>query len=155
MELMKLPQIHRMSFGNRFNNYWSPLINHDFFLGRDPYRDNRITKKIKRAPVNINKLDDGYMLEVPLSGYKKEQISLFIDNDVLIIKGEKEDDNEINSKYILKEHDVTGFEHSFQLGKFTDKNKIKASFKNGILSIMLYHINDNAAKDKRKEILIL
>lgn len=139
---MKLPQIHRMSFGNKFETYWRPLINRDFFLGRDPFENPRIAKKKSRFPLNILEHKEYYKIEIPLAGFEKNQITVYLDNDILIIKAEKDINKNLNSNYVIKEHEVDSFEHSFQLGKLTDQNNISATFKNGILEVRLYHITD-------------
>lgn len=154
MELTKLPQIHRMSFGNKFKNYWRPLINRDFFLGRDPFEDARMTEKISRFPLNILEHKEYYKIEIPLSGFEKNQIKVYLDNDILTINAEKDVNKNLNSNYVIKEHDVDRFEHSFQLGKLTDQNNISATFKNGMLEVRLYHILETPLIEKSKKINI-
>jgi len=90
MELMKLPKINRMSFGNKFETYWRPFINRDFFLGRDPFENPRMAKKKSRFPLNILEHEEYYKIEIPLSGFEKNQINVFLDNDKLTIKAKKE-----------------------------------------------------------------
>lgn len=150
MELMRSPRIHRLSFGNRFGKRWGPLIDRDFFMGRDPFDDLRIAPSKPR--VNIKELQKYYEMEISLVGYDKSQINVQIDNNVLIISGQKELDKKEVSEYILKEHDVDSFERSFQLTDITNQNNISASFKKGILYIKLYHIEEDSSKAKHKEI---
>ncbi len=149
MELMQSPHTNRRSFGNRFNNYWGHLINRDFFLGRDPFTENRLTKEKKRPPFNLKKLEGYHQIEIPLSGYKKNQISIQIINDVLVVKGKKEEEKELNTNYIIKEHGVDNFIHSYQLGKLTNQNNITATFINGMLKINLYRVEEASPKEKR------
>jgi HSP20 family protein len=155
MELMKLPQINKKSFRNRFNTYWEPLINRDFLIGRDPFKDLKMTRETKRYPLNIKKLEGYYMLEFQLPGYKKEQISIQIKNDFLIVKGHRDEIKELNSNYIIKEHDIDNFNHTFQLESHTDKNNITANFKNGVLAIKLYNNGNGFSKEKRKMISVM
>ncbi len=155
MELMKLPQVHKKSFGNRFNTYWEPLINREFLMGRDPFKELKMARETKRFPLNIKKLEGYYLLEIHLPGYKKEQISLRINNNVLTVKGHRDEIKELNSKYIIKEHDVDNFKHSFQLATYTDQNNITAKFENGVLTIKLYHNGNGISKVKRKEIPVI
>ncbi len=151
MKLMKSPRIHPLSFGHKFGSRYGPIINRDFLLGYDPFDEHPLVYT-KRPFVNIRKNAQYYKMEIPLPGYKQEQISVHLENDVLTIKGQKEKEVEGKSRFILKEYDLHSFERSFQLSPATDKNSIKATFKDGLLSLTLKHLKKASAVTKPKNI---
>ena len=81
-----------------------------------------------------------YHLEMDIPGFDKKDVNIEIDeNDYLTITAEKsqennEEDDEKN--YIRKERSYGKFQRSFYLGD-VDKEKINASFNNGILKITM------------------
>ena len=150
---MKLPRTHRLSFGNRFGGLWGESNNRDFLFGRDPF-DSLWGETSKKPPVNLRKSKEFYELELALPGYNKDQISIYITDGILFINGKKEEDKNFRSEYIVKEHDIDRFQRSFQLGTGTNQDNVSAFFKNGILSIKLYHIEKMEKAPSHKEIKV-
>ena len=89
---------------------------------------------------DIYEKDGIYHLEMDIPGFDKKDVNIEIDdNDYLTITAEKktenkEEDNEKN--YIRKERSYGKYQRSFYLGD-VDKDKIDASFENGILKITM------------------
>ena len=81
-----------------------------------------------------------YHLEMDIPGFDKKDVNIEIDeNDYLTITAEKNSENneEDNDKnYIRKERSYGKYQRSFYLGD-VDKEKIDASFDNGILKITM------------------
>ena len=86
---------------------------------------------------NVYETEDSFRLELALPGYEKEQISLAVENNSLIVKGEKPKEEEKEYKYVRREFSNSDFEKSFRLSKKINQEAIKASFKNGILELVL------------------
>lgn len=76
-----------------------------------------------------------YLLELSLPGFKKEDVNINIENNVLTIKGERKKDDKIN--YTYNTTFFGDFEKSFDLPEDILSDKIEASFNNGILSISI------------------
>ena len=69
---------------------------------------------------------------------EKKDFNVDIHNNVLTISSEKEMKNEVeNEKIMRREFSYTSFKRSFTLPETTDSEKIKASYKEGILSISI------------------
>ena len=134
---MELPKVRRLSFRG-FHNPHDFHINREFLMGRDPFDDN--WRPRRTPPVNIKKNSDYYELEMPLPGYKKEEVSLFVENDRLTVSGRREQEQEVDSTYLLREHDIDQFIRTFDLAPATDEDNISARFENGVLRIVLPHI---------------
>ena len=86
--------------------------------------------------VNISKTEKGYLVEVSAPGLNKEDFTLSVDEDQLIIKAEHKSETEENTdKFIKKEFDFRSFTRSFTLDKSLDTASIHATYENGVLKI--------------------
>lgn len=99
-------------------------------------------KELSFSPLtNVFETDKEVVLELLVPGFEKGQITLAVENNVLVVKSElqeKEDktDNEAKSyKYKRVEFEQRGFEKNFKLSDKLDQEKIQARFKSGILTI--------------------
>lgn len=88
--------------------------------------------------VNIRENEENFMLDLAAPGLKKEDFKINLDNNVLTISSEmKEENEEKNEKFTRREFYFNSFSRSFTLPKTIDLDKIKADYKDGILSIAL------------------
>lgn len=95
---------------------------------------------------DIYEKDGDYHIEVDIPGFKKEDISVTCDNGYLTISAVKNSEDEDKSKkYIRRERHYGKYQRSFYLGDI-DSNKIKASFKHGILNIVVPKVNEVETK---------
>lgn len=101
-----------------------------------------------RPKANIISKDDHYAIELALPGFKKEDIEITLNKDELIVASKEIQPEETN--YTLREYDYSNFTRRFLLPDNIEKNKIDASFLNGILSISLFIAEE--AKPKEIEI---
>lgn len=88
--------------------------------------------------VNILEDKEAFMIEMAIPGVDKEKVEIKLDKDQLIIHanvGDKEEEKEIN--YMKKEFYYGSFEKSFHIPESVEKEKIEASFKDGILYVEL------------------
>ena len=68
----------------------------------------------------------------------EKNIEVELANGVLSIKGEKQEETEEKDKnYYRRERSFGSFERRFHVPDNVDAEKIEASFKNGVLSVML------------------
>jgi len=88
--------------------------------------------------VNIRESEDNFVLDVAAPGLKKEDFKINLDNNLLTISSEQKNENEEkNEKYTRKEFFFNAFSRSFTLPKTIDLDKIRADYKDGVLSISL------------------
>ncbi|UBM62137.1 Hsp20/alpha crystallin family protein [Candidatus Sulfidibacterium hydrothermale] len=88
--------------------------------------------------VNIKEEKDKFVLEMAAPGMKKDDFQINLDNYQLTISSEKkEEKNEKDDNYTRREFFYSTFSRSFTLPKSVDVEKIKADYKNGILSVVL------------------
>lgn len=88
--------------------------------------------------VNIREVEDHFILDMAAPGLRKEDFKINLENNVLSITSEsKKEEEEKNEKYTRKEFNYSSFCRSFSLPKSIDLDKIKADYKDGILTIAL------------------
>ena len=88
--------------------------------------------------VDVAETDKAYELTAELPGLTEKDLEVKLANGALAIKGEKQEEKEEKKKdYYISERRYGAFERSFQLPEGVDTDKIEASFKNGVLKVML------------------
>lgn len=88
--------------------------------------------------VNIAESDKAYEISAELPGMDEKSIEVKLANDVLTIKGEKQEEREEKEKgYHVQERHFGSFERLFQVPVGVDTDKITATFKNGLLTVTL------------------
>lgn len=123
------PQINRVNqelnrvFGEVFNRPVQELL-HD--------------KKPNHFPVyaNIEEHNDKFIISLSVPGFDKENISIHLHENKLVISGKRENVEE--RKYQLREFHNTSFERVFLLPEDIQREKVEAASENGILSITVY-----------------
>ena len=92
-------------------------------------------------------MDDkvGVIAEIP--GLDKKDLSIDVEDGVLTISGNKHGlfDDE-GAKVIRRELKQSSFKRQFELGELLDGDKVKASFKSGLLSIEIPKIEPEKPK---------
>lgn len=87
-------------------------------------------------PVDIYETADGIVLKVELPGVNKDDVSVEVKDNVLSFKGERLLDPEIKDEhYYRKERSFGKFNRSFSLQEPIKPDRIKASFKQGVLTV--------------------
>ena len=131
---MLMPSI----FGeNLFDDDWMDFPFEREFWGRKNPLYGKNAKNLMKT--DIREHDDGYELDVDLPGFKKDEITIDLDNGYLTIsaaKGLDQDTEEKKTgKYIRKERYAGACQRSFYVGDGITEADIKAAFKHGILTV--------------------
>jgi HSP20 family protein len=103
--------------------------------------------------VDVVEKDNAFELTAELPGLDAKNIELSLSEDVLTIKGEKNEEKEEKTKdRYVSERRYGSFRRSLQLPASVDPAKIEASYKSGVLSVKLPKSED--AKKKQTVIPI-
>ncbi len=103
--------------------------------------------------VNIKEENDKFVLEMAAPGMKKDDFQINLDNYQLTISSEKSEKNEEKKdNYTRREFMYSTFSRSFTLPKTIDVDKIKADYKNGILTVILPKKEEEAKLTKQIKI---
>ena len=98
-------------------------------------------------PVDIYQTADGITLKMELAGVNKEDVAVEVKDNVLTLKGERLLDPEIKDEhYYRKERSFGKFLRTFTLQESISPDQVKASFKNGILTISVPRLTAEKAK---------
>ena len=101
--------------------------------------------------VDIYDRDEKIVINAELPGLEKKDISIDVKDRVLTLKGERAYDNETkDEKYYRRERAFGKFQRSFTLPDGLDPEKIKADYKDGLLSVEI----PKSEKEKPKQITI-
>lgn len=87
---------------------------------------------------NIVENKDNYEVTLAAPGMKKEDFNIDIDANTVTISAEKEaKKEEKDERYTRKEFSYSSFSRSFSLPDWVNKDKIDASYENGLLKLVL------------------
>ena len=94
---------------------------------------------------DIKETETGYEMEIDLPGFRKDEVSVELNEGYLTISAAKGlDKNEAESEeeakkgnYIRRERDSGACQRSFYVGEELTREDIKASFKHGILTLTI------------------
>ena len=132
---MLMPSI----FGeNLFDDDWMDFPFERDFWGRKNPLYGKNAKNIMKT--DIKEHDGGYELDIDLPGFKKDEITIDLDNGYLTIsaaKGLDKDEQDKQGKYIRRERYAGAMQRSFYVGDHITQEDIKARFEDGILRLSI------------------
>ncbi|MDD6036707.1 MAG: Hsp20/alpha crystallin family protein [Lachnospiraceae bacterium] len=89
---------------------------------------------------DVKETDHEYEVFVDLPGFKKDEVSVQLENGYLTIqaaKGLDKEEKDKHGKYLRKERYAGGMSRSFYVGDAVKKEDIHAKFEDGILKLSL------------------
>ncbi|HEB83377.1 MAG TPA: Hsp20/alpha crystallin family protein [Bacteroidetes bacterium] len=127
---------------------WDDLFS-DFF-SRGPWDDEMI-ERVWVPRVDIVEDENSYRVNADMPGMKKDDVQITLDDGVLTISGERKSEYKEKDETCHVSERVYGkFSRSFTLRNTIDTDKIDASFKDGVLTVVLPKVE--AAKPRKIEI---
>ncbi|MCI8569315.1 MAG: Hsp20/alpha crystallin family protein [Bacilli bacterium] len=131
-----------------------PRSNFDLF--DDIFGDSFFKKEDKMMKTDIRETDNGYIIDVDLPGYKKENIKIDVTDGYLTINAKMNQKNteDNNGKYVRRERFFGECSRSFYVGEAVEDLDIKAKFQNGILSLEIPKIDERKNLPEKKYIEI-
>jgi len=134
----------------RTNGNWLPSLLEDIFEDNNIQR--RLTTMNSLPAVNIEEKEDKYSLEMAAPGKSKKDFNIELDNDLLTISSEVKEENQTEDKernFTRREFSYESFKRSFTLPETIDTSKIKATYKNGVLTLDLPKREEAKTQPKR------
>jgi HSP20 family protein len=118
------------SFSSWFDNFFENSLGTEFL--------SNFNTGITLPAVNIKESSDNFTLELAIPGMKKSDFTIDVENKVLSIASEvKHEDEETKDHYTRREFGYSSFKRTFTLPDSVESDKVKASYKDGILMITL------------------
>jgi HSP20 family protein len=100
---------------------------------------------------NIVEHEGDFQIDLAVPGMNKDDFKIDVENNLLTVSSEKQAQNEENDKnYTRKEFAYGSFSRSFTLPKSVNTDNINATYKNGILQIVLPKKEEEKVKVKRE-----
>src|SRR5882672_9463886 len=100
--------------------------------------------------VDIFETEGEIVVKAELPGMDRKDISLNLENNVLTLKGERRFEKETNEEnYHRIERSYGGFSRAFSIPASVDEEKIRADYKNGVLTIALPKKEQSKPKEIR------
>ena len=119
----------------RYEQNWLPEIFNDFFA------NDWMNRTSATAPaINVIENDNDYKVEVAAPGMTKEDFNLKVTDDNYLVltmekKNETKDEDNKKRKYLRREFSYRKLEQSLALPEDVNKDEIKASVNDGVLTI--------------------
>lgn len=136
-----------MPFEHRMNR----VMNYDPFRDMDAFFGNQ-GKMMSTISTDIIDNGDSFTVNADLPGFAKEDIHIDADNDCLTISAERtSDENEEKPDYIRRERFYGSYKRSFDITGI-DRDRIDASYTDGVLSITLPKLVEEAPASRAIEI---
>ena len=90
---------------------------------------------VLRPPVNVFEDAEGITLEADMPGVSKDQLTLKVDRDSLLVEGDMHFDMPEGMEALHADIRATRYSRSFALSRELDTESIEASLKNGVLRL--------------------
>ena len=119
-------------FDSLFNNTMDSVFNN--------YRTVSVPK------VDVKETENAYSLDMELPDRTENDVNIELDHNTLTISSKKEETteksegtekNNNSGKWLIRERRTSEFSRSFRLPEDVDNENVKATFKNGILNVMM------------------
>jgi HSP20 family protein len=101
-----------------------------------------------RPAMNAKELDKSYELSFSLPGFKKDDMTISVKNNMLTLRAEmaevKEDED---TRYLVREIARGTYERIIDLPENVNSDKISAEYKNGILTLTIPKVKEALPKE--------
>lgn len=103
--------------------------------------------------IDIYDSKDNIMVKADIPGMKKDEIHVSVHGDTLIIKGEKKQEKETKEKdFVRTERFYGSFNRAIRLPAEVDVSGVSASYKNGVLELVLPKKEESKPKQLKIDI---
>jgi HSP20 family protein len=94
--------------------------------------------------------DDAWVIKMEIAGVRKEDLSVTLNEGIMTIKGVRRDDFKGRWRtYYLTEINYNKFERSFPLPEAIDEASVRATYKDGLLTITIRKLVSPPTPEKR------
>jgi len=127
-----------------------PLVRfmEDFFNGE---ATQELSNRAWSPAVDIRETDDSYLVHAELPGLTKDDIQITLENNILKLTGERRFEKDVNEEQFHRIERAYGtFTRAFSMPSRVDGDKVKANFKDGVLTITVPKLEE--AKPRKIDI---
>lgn len=130
---MLVPALFRDSF---FDDWMLPALREAEDVDHKLY--GKHAARLMKTDVQEN--DDGYIVDIDLPGFKKDEVELKLEHGYLTVtaeKGIKKDEKDDKGRMICRERYVGSRQRSFYVGEDVTEEDVKAKFEDGVLQLSI------------------
>jgi HSP20 family protein len=135
------PLLHAQLEANRwFDQVWRQATGLGMLPALQPARPfaSSPAPLFGQPPADVCETDQSYILAIELPGLAREDLDLQIVGDTLVIAGRKTEAREVNAgAYRMSERRFGRFERSFPIPPDVRRERLEATFKDGVLTVTL------------------
>ena len=124
-------------FAEAFHDPFFDEFFHDSGSGRST---TTTMNTIRSARCDVKEYDDRCDIEAELPGYAKEDVTVSLNDNTLMIEAKKNTEDNLqdeNGRYIRRERYYGKLRRAFSVGRDVQQEDISASFKDGILTVSI------------------
>ena len=137
------PRVNQMRWFNEFDRY----------IQRELERPEWSTNTDLGLAVDVSENDDGFIVTASVPGIKPDDVEITIEDDVLSIKGEINENSEIEEEsYHIRERRFGSFGRSLHFPVNVNAEAVEASYENGVLTLNVPKAEE--VKPKRIEVKV-
>jgi len=92
--------------------------------------------------VDISESAENFNFNFEIPGALKDDIKIWLDNDILVVTGQKKSSLHDGQKALYSGRDFGKFERAFRLPQYVDRNNVKAALVNGVLEVTIPKTNE-------------
>ena len=122
---------------NLFDDFFSDPFGMMVPQSRDPLYGKHGKNLMK---TDVRETESSYELDIDLPGFKKDEITMKLENGTLTVsaaKGLDKDEQDKKGNYIRRERYAGACERSFYVGEDVTQEDIKGEYKHGILKLFV------------------
>lgn len=139
MSLFKYPGLYGM---DRFENLFESMLDR-----------TSIAELALNPRADILETETGLVVSVDCPGVNPEDISVTLEEGMLVVKGFRNSSEESKGKYVRTERSYGSFKRAFKVGNGYDLSNIEATSSNGVLTVTLAKLAE--ALPKKVEIKVI
>lgn len=118
-----------------FSTFFERFFNEPFRTEMRPWTED-LSNRTWMPPVDIRETEDAFLVTAELAGLSKDDINITLEDSVLTLSGERRFEKEAEKdNYHRIERAYGSFSRSFTLGSGVMAEKVKAAFKDGVLTV--------------------
>ena len=130
---MLMPSIFGENLFDEFFGDWDRQMRH---MDRKLYGRNAA----REMKTDVHEHEDHYEMDIDLPGFKKEDVTIDLENGYLTVgaaKGVDKDENDKEGKLIRQERYSGAMQRSFYVGENVTEEDIKAKMEHGVLTLTI------------------
>lgn len=143
---MLVPSILGENLFDSWNNWISPFDSEFFGRRNSPKNTLSIMK------TDVKQLKNGYEVDIDLPGFKKDDVSVSLENGYLTVSGAKSSDNsstDEENSFIRRERYYGSCSRSFYVGDGVTREDVSAKLEDGILKLTVPKVDSKRLEENK------